>query len=630
MPIRGSRFGVVVSVLLVASCSTHDDASSAVDSELTTRAQQTHANLLHAQSTVVLAHDHRLTTAELDGALAGGLSAITMELATDGVEWVGGTRVMPPTTPMKARFEAGLAEASRLVAASGGRYVIARDVADIRSAKALGKLAIVIGSEGAAQLDPDVAGGTMAQQAADAIAKVDGYYAQGWRKTQTRWTTDNALWVPNAASLSYVGQAVVGEMNRRGILVDITHLDASRLDSVLAASNAPILHSHEYPITADAKFPSYALDAASLLKIAASGGGYGVVGVQFLGWFYNRSTATLAQLAKNVRALTNVVGVDHVGLGSDYMPPDDYCGDPLTCWDYIVPDVSKMSQLTLALVQEGFSDDEIKKLLGENLLALYDRAWNPTRGYGGGHATFYTCTNASTDPACVAARSHRGQGDFDHRPVSCLSAISAGPIALQLAYTGGAWGYYALDGNLHPCADGSLLAVSFGSGAGNGQLAVCADGATDALCAGARASGGSGTSSERAVSCVHPTVPGVIGLQLLNQGGAWSYYNVAGQVAACAPASTLAVRWGGAANGTAEVQLCDDELTNPTCAAAAANGGSGSGAVRAISCYNSTPSEAAHGTVALQLAYRDGRWQYYDIAASLHPCVAGSVLVARN
>lgn len=525
----------------------------------------------------------------------------------------------------RGRFDAKLAGLQALVAASSGRYRIASSVSDLRAAQMAGALGLVVGSEGI---------GHIASAPTDMVApasRVAGYRAQGWRKTQLFYLSPggltNTLWLSGHAALSADGLKVVRALNREGVLIDVAHLSSTQLGSVLVEGRAPLLLSHAWPEGSMHR----PIDAGQVeAAVAASGGGHGVVALMFVSTLFPGATATVDAVADQLVSFIARLGEDHVAYGGDYMPTDLTHGP----YDYAPPSLADLRSLSNALAARGLSDATMRKVLGENMLNLYERAWDPTRGYSGGPARIYACGNASTSADCVAVRSHGGQGDFNHRPLSCTAAGVAGPIGLQLGYRGGQWVYWATNGFSYPCQDGSLLAVSWDDGPANAEFGLCANGATSPLCAAASSAGGSGTAAARAVNCLAAGVSGPIGLQLRYAAGKWEYYNLIPALASCVDGSTLAVRWGTGASAAAEVQLCDDKVSNPTCAAAAANLGSGTGRVRAISCYNSQPNTAAQGVVGLQLAYLgatgEGRWYYYNALGALEPCVPGSVLVVRN
>jgi hypothetical protein len=298
--------------------------------------------------------------------------------------------------------------------------------------------------------------------------------------------------------------------------------------------------------------------------------------------------------------------------------------------EHLIPTAADVPSLTLELVERGFSDEDILKLLGGNVRTLYERVWDPTRGYSGGPARFTLCGNTSAQPACVAARARNGQGDLRHRAISCQYAPNSNPVGLQLTYANNQWQYWNLARTLSPCQDGTTLVASFGDGPGNGNFSVAGSASCGAACQQANANGGGGTANARALNCGNPSASGVVGLQLAYQSGAWRYYNVASQLVARSASSTLVADWdtGGASN--ARVVLCDDRNLHPACAAAATNGGIGTSEAKALNCYNSAPSAGGHGVVGLQVAYVGGRWIYYALDGSQRPCVHGSVMVATT
>lgn len=208
---------------------------------------------------------------------------------------------------------------------------------------------------------------------------------------------------------------------------------------------------------------------------------------------------------------------------------------------------------------------------------------------------------------------------------------------LQLTYRNGAWSTFTPSGSLFPCTDGSLVAVTWGDGVPNGQFGLCANSSTSQLCTLAASAGGSGATQARAVNCLSPLGQGAIGLHVAYNAGKWQFYNLRSALNDCTNGSLLAARWGSGAGATAELQLCDDrgsdasdEQSNAACVQAAANGGGGTGVVRALSCYNSTADTSAQGSVGLQLCYQGGRWYYWSVNCAMHPCVHGSVLIARQ
>jgi membrane dipeptidase len=152
--------------------------------------------------------------------------------------------------------------------------------------------------------------------------------------------------------LTEKGKEMVKQMEQKGMLVDVAHASAKTIDDVLSVATKPVVVSHTgVKGTCD---NTRNLSDEQLKAIAKTGG---VIGIGF--W----DTATCGEDAKSIgraiRYAANVIGVEHVGLGSDF---DGSVKVPF--------DTSGVALITEALLNEGFSDDEIAKIMGGNLLKL--------------------------------------------------------------------------------------------------------------------------------------------------------------------------------------------------------------------------------------------------------------------
>ena len=284
--------------------------------------------------------------------------------------------------------------------------VFADSVAGIRQAKKDGKIAILIGIEGGHAIE-------------DSLGALSSFYRLGVRYMTLTHTNTNA-WADSAGNfflsdfdpkiyavhdgLTDFGRDVVLEMNRLGMLVDISHVSDKTMADVLAASKAPVFASHS-SCRALSNMPRNMTDD-QIRAVAAKGG---VVMVNFSTLFLDQKAvdAYLASRAAvkpqvdaarekykddpktadaEVRKITKTIHypdadwtrvVDHiehvmqiggtasVGLGSDF----DGIEDPPVGLE----DVSKLPKLTEELLRRGHSEEVVRGILGENFLRFWER-----------------------------------------------------------------------------------------------------------------------------------------------------------------------------------------------------------------------------------------------------------------
>lgn len=243
----------------------------------------------------------------------------------------------------------------REVEASAGIF-LATHVADIRRAKAEGKVAAILGIEGGEALEGD-------------LAVLRMYFRLGVRLLTLTWNRRNALaegWkeARSGGGLSTLGVEAVQEMNRLGMLVDVAHLSPAGVRDVLAVSQKPVVASHanaravwDHPRN---------LSDEQVRGIAEKGG---LIGVNFVPNFVGApGEATLARLLDHIEHLVKVGGEDLVALGSDY---DGFgFGGPAEGF-HDLPDVSHLPRLTEAMLQRGLGERLVEKVLGENFLRVF-------------------------------------------------------------------------------------------------------------------------------------------------------------------------------------------------------------------------------------------------------------------
>jgi len=256
-------------------------------------------------------------------------------------------------TGLKAR---ALHQARRLdeaAARSGGRLVVVRTAGDLarhveewRAGGGAGgpaPTAALLGIEGAHALEGEP-------------ANLDPLFDAGYRMVGLVHFFDNefAGSAHGAArgGLTGRGRELLRRMEARGVLADLAHASAQTIDDVTAAAARPVVVSHAGVLGTCAGPRS--LSDGQLRKIAATGG---LVGIGF--WETATCGADARSIARAIRHAAGVVGVGHVALGSDF---DGAVALPF--------DASGMPLVTEALLDEGFSEEEVGLVMGGNVLRL--------------------------------------------------------------------------------------------------------------------------------------------------------------------------------------------------------------------------------------------------------------------
>lgn len=256
-----------------------------------------------------------------------------------------------PTRTWGSLVERSLYQADKLrsmAERSGGAFTLLASRADIdaylaRREREADIAAGFLGIEGAHALEGDA-------------ANVDRLFAAGFRMFGLTHFFDNEVGGSahgvSGAGLSPFGRRVLDRMDELGVLVDVAHASPALVDDVLAGATRPVVVSHGgVKGTCDNRRN---LDDGRLRGIAATGG---VMGVGL--WDTALCGTTPADWARAVRHAADVMGVEHVALGSD--------------WDGAVTaivDAAGTVHLVRALLDAGFGEDEVRMIMGGNTLRV--------------------------------------------------------------------------------------------------------------------------------------------------------------------------------------------------------------------------------------------------------------------
>jgi len=317
----------------------------------------------------------------------GGVGAIFFAL------WVP-VEITGPAATGRARDL--LAATLKQIEMHGGDLALSTSCKEVRTARAENKIAVLLGIEGGHAIDND-------------LAILREFHARGVRymtlthNAATEWA-DSSNDAPRHNGLTDFGKQVIREMNRLGMLVDISHVSDSTFHDVLESSRAPVIASHSC-CRALCDAPRN-LDDAMIKSLASRGG---VIHITFHDGFLsqeyaNANRARASEIASHEQAVSQkfgenearnlmelqrlsdesiragklpevswekivdhidhaagIAGADHVGVGSDFDGAFMPAG---------MEDASKFPLITEGLLRRGYGDADIRKILGENTLRV--------------------------------------------------------------------------------------------------------------------------------------------------------------------------------------------------------------------------------------------------------------------
>ncbi|PAL22230.1 dipeptidase [Sphingopyxis sp. GW247-27LB] len=197
------------------------------------------------------------------------------------------------------------------------------------------------------------------------IANLDKLHAAGFRMAGLTHFFDNGLAGSmhglKKGGLTPLGRRVVRAMEEKGMIVDLAHLSHAGVAEVLKMARRPVVSSHG-GVQATCRVNRNLTDA-EIRGVAATGG---LVGIGY--WDAAVCDTSPAGIARAMKHVRDLVGIDHVALGSDY--------DGATTVRF---DTSKLVQVTQALIDAGFTDDEIRAAMGGNAIRVLRAGIVPMR-----------------------------------------------------------------------------------------------------------------------------------------------------------------------------------------------------------------------------------------------------------
>ncbi|CAL7944393.1 unnamed protein product [Xylocopa violacea] len=221
-----------------------------------------------------------------------------------------------------------------------------------------GKIASMIGVEGGHSMD-------------SSLAVLRLYYELGVRymtlthMCNTPWADSSLVNDSAVHNLTEFGAAVIYEMNRLGMLVDLSHVSHNVMRHVLLRTKAPIMFSHSSAFSVCHNYRNVPDDVLHMVKK-----NNGVVMVNFYSGFVNCNSsrnATIQDVVDHINYIRNLIGADYVGIGADY--------DGVSSMPEGLEDVSKYPDLFDRLYESNvnprWTKEELEKLAGRNLIRVF-------------------------------------------------------------------------------------------------------------------------------------------------------------------------------------------------------------------------------------------------------------------
>lgn len=270
-----------------------------------------------------------------------------------------------------------IASLKNLIRANADLVTLARSTADIERAKREDRTAIILGFQNAHAFE-------------DQLGYVETFHDLGVRVVQLCYNTQNLIGTgcyERDGGLSGYGHEVIAEMNRVGILVDLSHVGARTSEEAILASKKPVTYSHCLPAGLK-EHPRNKSDEQ--LRFIADHGGF--IGVTMFPPFLRRGIeSTVDDYVEAIDYVINLVGEDCVGVGTDFtqghgheffewLTHDKGVNRRLTRFGPVqnpegIRTIGELPNLTAAMERAGWKPERISKVIGRNWLRVFGEVW---------------------------------------------------------------------------------------------------------------------------------------------------------------------------------------------------------------------------------------------------------------
>lgn len=320
---------------------------------------------IHRDATIWDAHAGVLCRTDLDLSFLdrwrnGGASYLSLNIGWDALPW-------EHTLRCAAHYR-------RWIDMNSDKFLMADTVEDIRHAKTAGKLAVAFDLEGAIALDEN-------------IDMISMYYRLGVRQMNFAYNVNNSF--GGGAHdvdihLTDLGRRAVAEMNRVGMMVDCSHTGYTTSMDIFEVSTQPVVFSHSNP---RAVYDHGRNIRDDQIKACAATGG--VIGINGISTYLNGKDAKMETVFAHIDYVVNLVGVEHVGIGVDIVLdqsegievynrftdsfPTYSAADWASMHNYMP---EEFPDLTETMLRHGYSDEQVRLILGENFLRVAAQVWS--------------------------------------------------------------------------------------------------------------------------------------------------------------------------------------------------------------------------------------------------------------